>query len=77
MSLIFGHTQPPATEIASLERLLILVGNQDIHKTMDEFEFRADPITDYRVSCPLASETIHSPGFLCNFYSDFLRIADN
>ena len=30
----------------------ILVGNQDIHKSMDEFEFWADPITDYGVSCP-------------------------
>ena len=34
----------------------IPVGYQDIHKSMDEFEFRSDPITDYRVSCPIVSE---------------------
>ena len=34
----------------------IPVGNQDLHKSMDEFEFRSDPITDYGVSCPWVSE---------------------
>ena len=34
----------------------IPVGYQDIHKSMDEFEFRSDPITDYGVSCPWVSE---------------------
>ena len=32
--------------------IFILVGNKDIYKSMDEFEFRSDPITDYGVSCP-------------------------
>ena len=32
--------------------VFIPVGYQDIHKSMDEFEFRSDPITDYGVSCP-------------------------
>ena len=32
--------------------LFILAGNKDIHKSLDEFEFRPDPTTDYRVSCP-------------------------
>ena len=57
---------PPATELAALEHLkcdhsstfifhlifFIPVGYQDIHKSMDDFEFRSDPITDYGVSCP-------------------------
>ena len=63
MNFIFGHTRPPTTELAALERLkysfdhsstfifhlifFILVGNQDIHESMDEFEFRSNPITDY------------------------------
>ena len=31
--------------------LLILAGNDDIHKSFDEFEIRPDPIRDHRVSC--------------------------
>ena len=27
-----------------------------MHESMDEFEFRQDPTTDYGVSCPWASE---------------------
>ena len=27
-------------------------GNDDIHKSSDEFEIRPDPNTDHRVSCP-------------------------
>ena len=30
----------------------ILTGNDDIHKSLDEFEIRLDPTTDHRVSCP-------------------------
>ena len=30
----------------------ILVGNQDMHKSLDEFEFWSDPTTDEGVSCP-------------------------
>ena len=29
-----------------------LTGNDDIHKSLDEFEIRADSTTDHRVSCP-------------------------
>ena len=36
--------------------LFILAGNEDMHKTSDEFEFRPDWTTDYGVSCPWASE---------------------
>ena len=32
--------------------LFILTGNDDIHKSLDEFEIRPDPTTDHRVSCP-------------------------
>ena len=32
--------------------LFILTGNDDIHKSLDEFEIRQDPTTDHRVSCP-------------------------
>ena len=32
--------------------LFILASNEDIHKSLYEFEFRTDPTTDYGVSCP-------------------------
>ena len=32
--------------------LFILAGNDDIHKSLHEFEIRLDPTTDNRVSCP-------------------------
>ena len=32
--------------------LFILACNEDIHKSLDEFEFPPDPTTDYRVNCP-------------------------
>ena len=27
-----------------------------MHKNLDEFEFQPDPVTDYEVTCPSASE---------------------
>ena len=30
----------------------ILAGNDDIHKSLNEFEIRRDPTVDYRVGCP-------------------------
>ena len=30
----------------------ILTGNDDIHKSLDEFKFRPDPTMDHRISCP-------------------------
>ena len=30
----------------------ILAGNDDIHKSLDEFEIRRDPTMDYGVGCP-------------------------
>ena len=32
--------------------LSILACNENIHKSLDEFEFRPDPITGYGVICP-------------------------
>ena len=32
---------------------LILTGNDDVHKSSEEFEIRLDPTTDCCVSCPL------------------------
>ena len=34
----------------------ILAGNEDMHESLDEFEFQQDPTTDYGVRCPWASE---------------------
>ena len=31
--------------------ILILVGNDGIHESLEEFEIRLDPIKDHRVSC--------------------------
>ena len=36
----------------------ILTGNKDNYKILDEFEFLPDLITNYRVSCPSASEKL-------------------
>ena len=38
--------------------LFILAGNEDMHNVTDEFEFRPDRTTDYRVSCLHASSFI-------------------
>ena len=36
--------------------LFILAGNEDMHKISDEFKFRSDRTTDYRVSYPWTSK---------------------
>ena len=38
------------------QSLFILVGNDDIHKSLNVFKIRSDRTMNYRVSCPLASE---------------------
>ena len=38
--------------------LFKLAGNENMHNILDEFEFRPDLTTDYRFSCPWASEKI-------------------
>ena len=68
MSLNFGQIPPLTTQLAALERLknrchhvisvdidsifFKLAGNKDMHKIMNEFEFRPDRTTDCGVSCP-------------------------
>ena len=67
MSLNFGQIPPLTTELAALERLknrchffsvaiypilFKLAGDEDMHNSLDEFEFRPDLTTDYGVSCP-------------------------
>ena len=47
---VSGELPCPATG------LIILAGNEDMHKILDEFEFQPDPTTDYGVSCPWASK---------------------
>ena len=77
--VIMGKTAAPRF-LGCFDRILfILAGNDDIHKSLDEFEIRPDPTTDYGVSCPWASEknphvlimvkTV-SPRFLGCFWSD-------
>ena len=72
MSLNFGQIPPLTTELAALERqrnrchhvisvdidpiFFKLAGNKDMYNIMNEFEFRPDRTTDYRVSCPWASK---------------------
>ena len=36
----------------------ILAGNDDVHKSLNEFEIRRDPTMNYGVGCPSASEKI-------------------
>ena len=38
--------------------LFKLASNENMHNILDEFEFRPDRTTDYRVSCPWVSEKI-------------------
>ena len=68
MSLKFGQIRllvPMATDRVMMEKkvlplflgyfysiLFILAGNDDMHKSSEEFEFLPDPTTDCRVSCP-------------------------
>ena len=48
---IVSRTNRPLT-LGFHSIFFMLVGYQDIHKSMDEFEIWSDPITDYGVSCP-------------------------
>ena len=66
--------------------LFILAGNKDMHKLSDEFKFRPDRITDYRVSCPWVSKKnshklimgkwwLHATSFI--FYQIIIKVAGN
>ena len=48
--LISGELPCPVTG------LIILAGNEDMHKISDEFKLRPDQTTDYGVGCPSASK---------------------
>ena len=37
--------------VATFSRFFILTGNEDIHKSLDEFDIRPDPTSDHIVSC--------------------------
>ena len=50
--LIMGQNMTPRLLAVFDQILFILACNKDIHKSFDEFEFRPDHTTDYRVSCP-------------------------
>ena len=45
----------------------MLTGNDDIHKSLDEFEIRPELTNDHRVSCLQASEKLIFPCFLALF----------
>ena len=49
------NTLVPSFLIGS-SSFFILAGNKDMHESLDEFDFRQDPTTDYGVSYPWASE---------------------
>ena len=38
--------------------VLILAGNEDMHESLDEFEFQPDTTADTSVICPCASEIL-------------------
>ena len=50
--------------------LFILTGNDDIHKSLHEFEIRPDPTTDHGVTYRLASKNLMLPLFLSFYLSD-------
>ena len=52
-SVIMGKNGVATFFSAVFDRILfILAGNDDIYKSLDAFEIRPDPTTDYGVSCP-------------------------
>ena len=52
-SVIILKTVLPLFFSVVLDRILfILTGNDDIHKSLDEFEIQPDPTMDHRASCP-------------------------
>ena len=51
-SVIFGKRCCHFFSVVLGGSLFILTGNDDIHKSLDEFEIQLDPTTDHRDSCP-------------------------
>ena len=52
ISVIIMKTVLPLFLVVLNGILFILTGNDDIHKSLDEFEFQPDPATDHIASCP-------------------------
>ena len=58
--LVYMATDRVTVEKTALSRFLecfywihfILAGNDDLHKSLNEFEIRRDPTLDYGVGCP-------------------------
>ena len=48
-----------------------------MHKSLDEFEFRPDPTTDYGVSCPWASKNRRHRFFSVAIDPILFKLADN
>ena len=60
--------------LAVFDRILfILAGNEDIRKSLYEFEFRTDPTTDYGVSCPWTSKKSMLSRNLRWYWSDLFQ----
>ena len=51
--------------------LIILAGNEDMHKISDKFDFQPDWTTDYGVSCPWACKKFPM-GICCLYTSSFI-----
>ena len=51
-SVIIQKTVLPLFSVVLDGILFILTGNDDIHKSLDEFEIWPDPTMDHRASCP-------------------------
>ena len=54
----------------------MLAGNNDIHKSLDEFEIRPDLTADYRVNCPLPSKNRYCYFFSVAFYPIHFKFVD-
>ena len=50
--LTMGKKMSPFLSAVYDPIFIILVGNEDMHKSLNEFKFSQDPTTDCRVSCP-------------------------
>ena len=50
--VMMGKTVSPLFPAVFHPFLFILAGNDDMHESSEEFEFRPDWTTDCRVSCP-------------------------
>ena len=52
--LIMGQTVCQIFLLVFCPILLLLSGNENMHESLDDFEFSPNQATDYGVSCPLS-----------------------